>query len=124
MNYKCCLIVLVLLLTLLILMGCEPSSEAAESGIEPDNLKLVNIYLMDLGSPEMSVDDAMAMKHSLLDNSQTKEIKTDWQLLVDYIRNAQSDEPVTLDYGIEFGDGQFLMTWVMYGSLLADDRIM
>ncbi len=106
MNYKYCVIVLVLLLTMLILMGCEPSSEAAESGIEPDDLKLVNSYLTDLGSPEMSVDDATAMKHSLLENSHTKEIKTDWQLLVNYIRNAQSDEPVTLDYGIEFGGGQ------------------
>ena len=103
------------LVLLFAFVGCEKSE------ISQDDLNVVNRYIADVGAEEMSFQDAESInKLALYKNKETHEIKTEWQLLVGFVRNEKSDNPVDLGYKIVFESGGYSMedndTWEYIGS--------
>jgi hypothetical protein len=84
----------------------EPPPEVTRADFD-----MVNGYLKEAGSQEIKLQDADNLNHFLYEQIKTREIKTEWQLLVDYIKNEQSAQPAELDYSIEFDRDS--MTWDM-----------
>lgn len=101
------ILILVLLVCILIVnQGCSSYSDLS---ISKEEFKMVNEYIKELGLEIISLKDAISIEHtnSLFENEQTKEKQYIWQLIVDYIENEQSEEPVNLNYSITFSKGSF-----------------
>lgn len=98
------LIAALLILILLVAQGCQAQTS---SGVSKDDLTMVNNYLKGINSKEMSMNDATDISHTINENSQTNEKKSDWQFLVDYIRNQTNAKLATLDYSIDFSSDSF-----------------
>lgn len=100
------------ILTILIILaaqGCQAQTVPGNSGVSKDDLTMVNNYLKGIGSKEISMETAAEINNALNKNSQTKEIKSDWQFLVEYVKNETSAQPESLDYTIDFGDDDFTL---------------
>lgn len=111
------LLIILLIIFVTISQGCSQQAVDAnakqsgnqKSGISKDDLAMVNEYLKGIGSKEISLDAVEDINHSINENTQTHEIKSDWQFLVEYIRNEKSAEPAILDYSFEFCEDTFTM---------------
>lgn len=97
---------IVVICILLTCLGCNNYSKLS---ISKDEFKMVNEYINELGFEEISLKDAISIEqtNSLFENEKTKEKKRLWQLIVDYIQNEQSEEPVILNYEITFSKDSF-----------------
>ncbi len=90
----------VMLTAVVMLAGCEAQQSVSEDGME-----LVNAYLTGAGAEEMPPEGAAAMNRSLMQNTETDEIVSSWQLLVDYVRRVTSGEEPPSSYTVEAGPG-------------------
>ncbi len=79
----------------------------AKSNVSAGDLKRVNRYIDAQGAEKMDKRDAESMDRQLLQNKETREIKTAWELVVDFVDNAESEEPVDLGYAIVFDRASF-----------------
>lgn len=86
----------VLLMTALVLAGCAPAP------VNEHDLEKVNFYAQSSGAETIDLVAAEEMNQNLLKNTETGAVKTSWQLVVDYVINANNEEPEPLDYAIEF----------------------
>jgi hypothetical protein len=96
-----------LVMILLLLSGLFFGGGIRQSEISREDLKLVNAYVSEAGADPISLETAEEINHWLLQNTQTREIKTSWQLVVDYVRNEQGAEPEPLGYAIVFEGSSF-----------------
>lgn len=98
---------MVLVFVMVVAQGCQTAynvSTNPDFGISEDDFVLVGDYLREIGASEISVEAANEMNHSLKKNSESQEIKSTWQFLVDFVQNGSSEEPVI----VEFGDNSTL----------------
>lgn len=51
-----------------------------------------------MGASAISVEAANAMNHSLIMNSETQEIKSQWNIIVEYVKGS-AEESVILEVG-------------------------
>lgn len=124
MKRKACMLLLIIgSLFVLTCQGCsgKPVINQRDSSIDQADLEAVNEYIVDSGANEISPDDAEDInKLGLYENKDTGEIKTIWQLVVDYVYNAKSGEPEFLGYSIKFENSSFSLedneTWDYIGS--------
>ena len=90
--------------TLPFMAGCAPAP------VDEHDLEKVYFYAQSSGAEPIDLSSADDMNKSLMKNAQTGDVKTSWQLLVDYVINANSEEPEPLDYAIEFIGTTYTMT--------------
>jgi hypothetical protein len=117
---------LLLILGLLFVLACQgcsgkPVINQGDSSINQDDLEAVNEYIVDNGANELSIDEAENInKLGLYKSKDTGEIKTIWQLVVDYVYSAQNGETESLGYSIKFENSSFSLenneTWEYIGS--------
>lgn len=112
------LCVTVLMAVMLIFAGCGSSSV-----VRADDLSMVNQYIREQGNgaKELTLQQGESVyKLELFENKETGEMKRSWELVVDYVRNEQSEAPAALDYRIEFDGGSFSLednvNWVSVGG--------
>ena len=100
MNRKIYFFVLAaVLLSGMILQGC-----AKPSVIDSDDLKMVNDYIQSVEGDELPLEVAEGMSNHAFENKNTGEVKTQWQLVLDFIQNENSESPKEMDYSIVFGN--------------------
>lgn len=90
-----------LLLMMMTFAGCHTPP------IAQNDLDTVNQYIADKGINKLSLEDAEKLtKYGLYQNRDTKEIRSLWQMIVDFVHNTkvQSDKQAPLGYTIVFGD--------------------
>jgi len=103
-------------------LGCSAKSVPGQKHeISQEDLNLVNNYIAEIGADEISLQKAESInKLTIYENKETTEIKTIWQLLVDFVRNENSDDPVDFGYKIVFEPGGFGLedneTWECIGG--------
>ena len=68
---------------------------------------MVNRYIEAQGAEKMERKDALSMDRQVLQNKETREIKTAWGLVVDFVDNIESEEPIDLGYAIVFDRASF-----------------
>lgn len=96
------IILVIMLLLIVISSGCSRYSELS---ITSQDFKMVNEYIKEMGSQEISLKDAISMDQmSLYEHKETKEKKRMFELIVDYVLNEESDESSQLDYEFEFSN--------------------
>lgn len=98
------LFLVVLMAVVLFMMACAPEP------VSEHDLEMVNFYAQSSGAEPIALDAAEEMNKSLMKNAQTGDVKTSWQLLVDYVINANSEEHEPLDYEIAFDGETYTMT--------------
>lgn len=91
-------------LLLLFCQGCGGKSDVSNS-----DLRMVNRYIEAQGAEPMDRKAAESMDRQLFQNRETREIKTAWGLVVDFVDNAESETPKELGYAIEFDRASFSM---------------
>ena len=97
-TIKPILLCIAALLMLLSFGGC-----GTPSSINMSDLNAVNQYIENsTESIVLSVSEAEDLNKYIYQNRNTKEIKTCWELVVDYIHNITSDDLTELDYSIVF----------------------
>lgn len=95
-------LLILFLLTSLFLQGCS------DTNINKEELSTVNSYIEQLGYKEkIGIDSAVAMSQSINQNKNTQVKKSDWEFVVDFVENQLSDNPIELDYDVQFYDGSF-----------------
>ncbi len=103
-----------LLMTALMMMGCAPAP------VDEHDLEKVNFYAQSAGAETIDLDVAEGMNQSFYRQTATGDVKTSWQLVVNYVINANSEEPEPLDYAIEFEGTSYTMndqgTWEEIGE--------
>jgi len=95
------------LLAAVVLLAAVCQGCGAESTVSRADLKMVNAYIAEQGAEEMNKKDAESMDKQVLQNKDSQEIKTAWALIVNFVENAESEEPVELGYAIVFDRASF-----------------
>ncbi len=104
MKHRVFLCLMAVIFLSLAMVGCTPAP------VSEHDLEMVNFYAQSSGAEPISLDAAEEMNKSLMKNTQTGDVKTSWQLLVDYVINANSEEHEPLDYEIVFDGETYTMT--------------
>ncbi len=114
MKRRVFLFLIAIVITSISMTACAPEP------VSEHDLEMVNFYAQSSGAEPISLDAAEDMNKSLMKNTQTGDVKTSWQLLVDYVINANSEEHEPLDYQIEFDGSTYTMnsenTWEKVGE--------
>lgn len=79
----------------------------SKSTVSRADLKKVNRYIEERGAGTIQRWDAEYFGEHVWENSETYEIKTTWELVVDFVDNAESEEPQDLGYVIVFDRAGF-----------------
>ena len=98
-----------LLMTALMMMGCAPAP------VDEHDLEKVNFYAQSAGADTIDLGVAEEMNQSFYKQVATGDVKTSWELVVNYVVNANSEEPEPMDYAIEFDGANYTVadenTW-------------
>lgn len=84
------------LFSLPMIAGCAPEP------VDEHDLEKVNFYAQSAGAEPIDLGVAKEMNDCFYKQTATGDVKTSWELVVDYVVNANSEEPEPLDYAIEF----------------------
>ncbi len=114
MKRRVFLCLMVVLIPVLMMAGCAPAP------VDEHELEKVNFYAQSAGADPIDIDVAEEMNDCFYKQAATGDVKTSWELVVDYVINANSEEPETLDYAIEFDGTAYKMadenTWERIGE--------
>ncbi len=88
-------------------MEATVDENAEKAEISMDDYAMVNEYIRSVGANEIPVIALDGITNVRFKNTVTNEIKNNWQLVVDYIRNETSEKKRELDYSIIFEDSCF-----------------
>ncbi len=94
--------------------GCAPAP------VDEHDLEKVNFYAQSAGAEPIGLDAAEEMNECFYKQAATGDVKTSWELVVDYVVNANSEEPEPLDYAFEFDGESYALandnTWERIGE--------
>lgn len=116
------LLLILCLLLVSVFQGCSAKPTISQNQtINQDDLKAVNDYITECGADDISLQNAEDInKLELYESKETHEIKTIWQLVVDYVRNTKNGDIASLGYSIVFEDSGFSLEdndkWEYIGS--------
>lgn len=96
------LLYIMIILAFMAIQGC-----GQQSSVDSDDLAAFNQLALDSGAEVITLEKAEDLNMYLYKNKTTDEIKSCWQLVVDYIHNTNSDEQSVMDYAVEFNKGGF-----------------